>query len=248
MDTMNGKHQEGNVATSNDDSQQKQPLLPSHTMVSQLLMNCNRVYQKVEEHFGGFFAKYGKFVAGHAWKVLIVSIIVNVGFGIGMIKLDIDNDARKYLPSGTREEQDLNRMEKLFPYTDFENFNALRLTNNGPWLRIIVRSRSGSLLTRPMLEEVQSLMSTISNITVDVNYKGNITSYQLYDICAKMNNRCVVEGELFTDEEFLTAVDSDKVTYPEFSSSTLGTVSYASLLGGKKYDNECILQERPLGV
>jgi hypothetical protein len=57
-------------------------------------MKCGTVYKYLEEKIGSVFERYGRFVAAHAWKVLIVSILVNAGLGIGMIKLDIDNDAR----------------------------------------------------------------------------------------------------------------------------------------------------------
>jgi hypothetical protein len=56
--------------------------------------------------------------------------------------------------------------------------------------------------------------------------------FQLTDICAKINQRCAIGGELFVDEEFIAAVDAKKVTYPEFNSSTRGVIYYAPRLGG----------------
>jgi predicted RND superfamily exporter protein len=63
-------------------------------------MKCNSIYQYVERKIGGIFARYGRFVAAHAWKVLIISVLVNAGLGVGLIKLKLDNDASNYLPSG----------------------------------------------------------------------------------------------------------------------------------------------------
>ena len=63
-------------------------------------MKCSTAYQYVEDKIGGVFARYGRFVAAHAWKVLIFSVVINAGLGIGIMYLEIDNDARNYLPSG----------------------------------------------------------------------------------------------------------------------------------------------------
>ncbi|XP_045200386.2 patched domain-containing protein 3-like isoform X2 [Mercenaria mercenaria] len=193
-------------------------------------MKCNSVYQCVERKIGGIFAKYGRFVAAHAWKILIVSILVNGGLGIGMMKLELDNDASNYLPSGTQAEEDEKRIEGLFPDLDYSNFDSLRLIYGGPWVRLIVRSKSGNLLTRQMLEQVQSLTNAIQNITADDGYGQTVT---FTDVCAKINGHCAVGGQLFVEEEFLSAVDIDTVTYPEFNTSTRGMVYYAPRLGGK---------------
>ena len=56
---------------------------------------------------------------------------------------------------------------------------------------------------------------------------------QLEDICAQVNQRCAIGGDLFLDAEFLAAVDAENITYPEFESSTRGRINYAPRLGGK---------------
>lgn len=64
-------------------------------------MRLNGVYEAVEEKIGGAFAKYGRFVARHAWKVIIITVIVNGALGIGMMKLKSDIEAENvYLPQG----------------------------------------------------------------------------------------------------------------------------------------------------
>jgi hypothetical protein len=65
-------------------------------------MKFNKWYEFVEGKIGGAFAKYGRFVSRHAWKIIIVTIIVNGALGIGMINLQSDIETGNvYLPQGT---------------------------------------------------------------------------------------------------------------------------------------------------
>ena len=68
---------------------------------------------------------------------------------------------------GSQAEKDELRLEELFPYTDYNNFDPLRLIYEGPWLNIIVKSKRGNLLTRQMLEQVTSLSQKIMNISAN---------------------------------------------------------------------------------
>lgn len=64
-------------------------------------MRLNGLYEYVEQKIGGAFAKYGRFVAAHAWKIIIVTIIVNGALGIGMMRLKSNIEADNvYLPQG----------------------------------------------------------------------------------------------------------------------------------------------------
>jgi hypothetical protein len=73
--------------------------------------------------------------------------------------------------TGSQEEIDQKKIETLFPYCDYENFDALRVTSEGPWLRIIVKSKDGNLLTRPVLEELQSFYNHLYNISVEEDFE-----------------------------------------------------------------------------
>lgn len=62
-------------------------------------MKLNSVYEYVENKIGGAFASYGRFVSRHAWKTIIITILVNALLGAGMMNLssDIETD-NVYLP------------------------------------------------------------------------------------------------------------------------------------------------------
>ena len=57
------------------------------------------MYAFTEGKIGGAFAKYGRFVSRHAWKVLLFSVLVNGCLGIGLMKIKSDIEAQQvYLP------------------------------------------------------------------------------------------------------------------------------------------------------
>ncbi|WAR27800.1 PTHD3-like protein [Mya arenaria] len=63
------------------------------------MSRLNRLYEYVERKIGSVFARYGRFVARYPWQVIIVTLLVNGGLGIGMLKLQSDINAQNvYLP------------------------------------------------------------------------------------------------------------------------------------------------------
>ena len=62
-------------------------------------MRLNSAYEFVESKVGGAFASYGRFIARHAWKTILIAVLVNALLGVGMWKLksDIETD-NVYLP------------------------------------------------------------------------------------------------------------------------------------------------------
>ena len=133
------------------------------------------------------------------------------------------------VPLGTQARKDEARINKLFPESDGENLTtAFRGTSSEAISNIIIKSKTGNLLSRAVLEDLKRINTYIRFITAISS--GTTVHYS--DICAKYEEECFVEGGIFLDAEFLTAVDSNSVTFPEFTSTTYGTNNYASQLGG----------------
>lgn len=64
-------------------------------------MRCYKIYTFTEEKIGVLFEKYGRFVSRHAWKIIILTVVINCGLAIGVINLKSDIDAENiYLPRG----------------------------------------------------------------------------------------------------------------------------------------------------
>lgn len=195
-------------------------------------MTFEKFYETVEEKIGGVFSKYGRFVSKHPWKIIILTVIVNGGLGVGMMNLQSDiNTGNVYYPVGSQAWADKEKVENTFPDMTGSNFNSLQLTEEPRWARVIVRSKAGNLLNRQELEEIKSMAEHILNITA-TDDDGQAIRFR--DFCAVKQNLCVAEGELFWDPDFLRAVDNKKVTYPSFTTTSSGTRNYASDVGGKK--------------
>lgn len=61
----------------------------------------NDIYNTVEEKIGRVFESYGRFVANHAVKVLVVTVVLNVAMGMGMLKMKREtNTDEVYFPMG----------------------------------------------------------------------------------------------------------------------------------------------------
>ncbi|XP_053400140.1 patched domain-containing protein 3-like isoform X2 [Mercenaria mercenaria] len=195
-------------------------------------MRFAEFYEYVEEKIGGVFSRYGRFVSRHAWKIIIVTVIVNAGLGVGMLNLKSDIDTGNvYYPIGSQARKDTDRVEEIFPDLSGSNFNSLQLTEEPQWARIIVKSKSGNILNRPELEEVKNIAENVLNITAS-SENGNVIKFT--DVCAVTRGKCNIEGDLFWSPAFLLAVDNNNVMYPEFTTSKTGTQSYASDIGGKQ--------------
>ncbi|KAL4219932.1 hypothetical protein ACF0H5_020344 [Mactra antiquata] len=193
-------------------------------------MTLNKLYETVERKIGTVFESYGRFIARHAWKVVVVVVVINIGLGIGMMKLksDIETD-NVYLPHGTVARHDMKTVKNLFPDLSGSNFNILQLAADGAWAKVIVRSNSGNILNKTVLSEIKDLNDFIQNITAETE-NDKVIKYT--DICARVQSRCAVDGEMFWDPDFLAAVDLKQVTYPRFTTSSTGTSDYSSDLGG----------------
>ena len=64
-------------------------------------MTLNDIYNKVEDKIGGVFESYGRFVANHAVKVLVVAIVVNIALGVGLMRLEkVKKSDEVYFPMG----------------------------------------------------------------------------------------------------------------------------------------------------
>ena len=114
-------------------------------------------------------------------------------------------------------------MANLFPDMAIGNVTSIS-TRYGYWAHVIIRSKSGNLLTRTQLESVRDLDSYIQSLTVPYD---NETDIDYSNMCLQFGSSCYVVGQLFFSAEFLTAVDSGSVPYPEF-----GTTNYEDNIGG----------------
>ena len=64
-------------------------------------MRLAKIYSAVEKRVGNVFARYGRFVARHPIKIVIIVIIINGALGVGMVKLQQKTNTEDvYIPTG----------------------------------------------------------------------------------------------------------------------------------------------------
>ena len=121
-------------------------------------------------------------------------------------------------------------MEELFPEYGGNNITGFQFTSLGLWTHVVVKSKTGNLLSRTVLEDVKRLDTYVISTTA-TSKDGTPIHYN--DICGSLYGQCYIEGDLFFSAEFLAAVDSNLVTYPEFTRPMFGSENYESRVGGK---------------
>ncbi|WAR27804.1 PTHD3-like protein [Mya arenaria] len=181
----------------------------------------NFLYEFVEGKFGSLFARYGRFVARHPWHVLIIAVVVNLALGIGMVRFRIDIDAEHvYLPQDSQSKKDQHLIESTFPDLTGRNYNPLYdVYFDSLWARVIVRAKSGNLLSRTSLEAVKDFNTFLQTMNATAD-DGTIVTFN--DICARAYGICAVDGSIFWNNEFLAAVDAGNVTFPSATTDANG--------------------------
>lgn len=64
------------------------------------------LHQKVDSGIGGLFERYGKFVARHPWKTVILVGIINAALGVGLLELNPESGINQYVPIGNTASKD----------------------------------------------------------------------------------------------------------------------------------------------
>ncbi|XP_053403808.1 patched domain-containing protein 3-like isoform X2 [Mercenaria mercenaria] len=196
-------------------------------------MTCfKNLYERVEKKIGTLFALYGLFVSRHAWKMIIITVTVNGLLGIGLVRFKWNKDVKHmFLPKGSEAEKDEEQAHSIFPDLSGSNFDPRHQTTEGYWARVILKSTTGNLLEKTVLEEIKNFSSMIENISI-TNETGSMVQFS--EICAKAFSKCYIDGDIVWDADFITAVENDQLTYPVFLSPTFGPRYYAFNTGGRK--------------
>ncbi|KAL5012271.1 hypothetical protein ScPMuIL_010822 [Solemya velum] len=211
-------------------SSQFLPLHSSHRW-GLMLYEC---YSSVDGFIGIYFAKYGRFVARHPWKVIITSILVNLLLGFGLLRIDINTDALYiFSPLNSRASQETEVMESLFPDRSAYNFYIHTMFRFERFSEAVVRYRSDeNILTDEGLTLLEEFYDYIihKNMTFE-----NGTTFSFEDVCAKRNGDCVTTGAALFRRGIRSIVITGRATYPIFI-----TIYMRALLGSPTVVNNRI--------
>ena len=190
----------------------------------------NKCYAAVENKIGGVFAAYGRFVARHPWKIVFIGIVINGLLGIGILRLNYVIDVQTvYTPINSQASNDSDRVREIFPDLSGTNFRPLQMPDLGRHGEVIVRPNQGNILDVNFLNDLKLLYSFLINLSTTDENGHNVN---LTEICARAGSACAIDGDYFTDHEFISAVSTNTVTYPFFFHSVRGPLYYAQIVGG----------------
>ena len=67
------------------------------------------LHEKVENICELVFERYGRFIARHPWTIIFTVILIDVGLGVGVLKLKQESGIEQYTPKDSTAS--LNRKE-----------------------------------------------------------------------------------------------------------------------------------------
>lgn len=190
----------------------------------------NKCYESVEDKLGAVFSRYGRFVARHPWKIIVVGVLFNGLLGIGMIRLNVATDVdRVYTPIGSQAGKDADMVKEIFPDLSGSNYIGYQIPNLGRYGEVIVIPKGGNILNGEFLTKLLSLYGyLLSTDTTDA--RGKVVT--LNDICARSFGNCAIDGDIFVDTEFIIAVNTSlPIPFPYFFHSKRGQIYYEQLIG-----------------
>ncbi|VDI43157.1 Hypothetical predicted protein [Mytilus galloprovincialis] len=174
------------------------------------------LHLKVEAFFGVAFEKYGKFVARNPWKAIIFVVIVDIGFGIGLINLTQDTSLEQYAPTDSTAMKQRELVKSMFTVNTSTNYYAQSLVNIGNFAEVIIKKKNGgNIIDSSLWSEITALRDYV--IATSISSSG--TSYDFTDLCAKRFSSCVIDGNYILDSDFTTALTGGTISYPQFTTS-----------------------------
>ncbi|XP_048779158.1 patched domain-containing protein 3-like [Ostrea edulis] len=175
--------------------------------------NC---YLKHEKKIAHLFGRYGRFLARHPIKILVIAIAVNCLLGLGMLRLEEESNAELlYTPVNSQSSIDRDYLQSLYP-TSLDFYSHKDLSR---FIEVLILTKDrGNMLTSEFLDDINSVDNHIQK-TIFINKTG--TLYYFTDVCAKQSGSCVVSGDIFLSSDFKQMMLANNITYPIFKHTSL---------------------------
>ncbi|XP_061192611.1 patched domain-containing protein 3-like [Saccostrea echinata] len=178
-----------------------------------------KCYLRHEEKIGHLFGMYGRFLARHPVKVLAIAITVNLLLGLGMLRFEEETGIEHiYTPINSQASQDRDSLKDVFPWSpDFYVHKGFSFYSE---VLILTKDR-GNMLTSAFLDDVASVDRFVrTSISIAISEK----EYKFEDLCAKANDTCVVDGDIFLSSDFKQMMLSNNITFPIFKEKSLSSL------------------------
>ncbi|KAK3609461.1 hypothetical protein CHS0354_020397 [Potamilus streckersoni] len=187
-----------------------------------------------------FYTIYGKKVAAHPWKCILLSIVVNGVLGLGIyFRLTLNNDVQYlYIPENTMSLIHRAKIDSTFSDESGNNFWPHTMSHPLRYGEVILFPKHGSnIFEDGVFENISTVIDTVLNISLS----DDGLSYR--NMCAIRNEECVIEGIELTTLPFQKSVQSGVVNYTTCNVPACSS-RYMTFLGDIIVENETLLSAR----
>ena len=139
------------------------------------------------------FRKYAEFAYDNKWKLVLISVLVNGLFGLGLLSLSLNNGIDALFLNKRSETKQLEQnLKGFYPDTSGSEFKPHSSVKIPLSVDVIVFGKAKENLLDPIfINQTQFLIDFINNISITSDYLGPV-SYE--DLCARNSGNCVIRG------------------------------------------------------
>ncbi|XP_069119204.1 patched domain-containing protein 3-like [Argopecten irradians] len=187
-------------------------------------MNFTAIYKRCEDRLGRRFSKYGVLVSRYPWQVLVVCVIINGLFGIGLLRLEFETDTiMAFTPQNSQSMQDRTVIRDIFKEnTSGSNFFPKGQIRTAQYPSIIFKPKVRSnILTQTHMDEIEKIHNFIM---YNISITDNTTNLNLANLCALRSGRCVVQGDVVFSKTFRKAMELNAIPFPLFNNDYLSWI------------------------
>ncbi|CAC5403640.1 unnamed protein product [Mytilus coruscus] len=191
-----------------------------------------KLHQRIDHKLGDVFEWYGKFIARRPWKTVIIVCCIDIVCGIGILKLKPESGIDQYVPTGSTAKKDQTIVNNLFIINTSANFFIQSLSDMGQYGEIIIEMKDGgSIMNYSNWKHLNDVYAFINNTSIE-DTSG--TKYLYPDLCAKLDDQCVVGGSFVFENKFILDLNTSKIAYPTYNLSTGQTIVLDNFIGDVK--------------
>ena len=183
--------------------------------------------ERVKRVLTAAFWSYGQLVCRHPAVFILAPVLLFGGLGFGILVLQTETDTETlYFPRGSRAARDRARLHELFPDVNNQTFSPYAQTDYQKFFRMVfqVRNDSDSVFSERVKTDILRVLHRVESLSTPDG--------SLEDVCARFENKCVVQGREFLFEPFLGLVEAGLVTYPLWNGSDGHLVDLSRSLAG----------------
>ncbi|XP_070532382.1 patched domain-containing protein 3-like [Ptychodera flava] len=202
-------------------------------------------YDFVQRRLSKRFYTHGKFIGKHPIPFLVIPVIVSVALGVGMLLMEQETDIEYlFTPANSKAIRDRDKIDRLFPPGDSEDFIASKQSRVGNYGQVIITASDGDNVLRGfVLQEIFDLHQLITELLVQDGEGIGNSSMTYHDLCGKLSGSCYEAPVLTLYNNYnVTDFTCLNLTYPVHTINDTHKIFLGTSLGGVTFyeDGETI--------